>query len=58
VIDSVLKERDLRGDISTRLGQLTDYADDILITSGRRQLLIDTFQQLKNSSMEVGLIIN
>jgi len=34
------------------------YADDILITARTRQSLIDTFQQLKKNSMEVGLIIN
>jgi len=37
---------------------LTAYADDILITASTRQSLIDTFQQLKSNSMEVGLIIN
>jgi len=58
VIDTVFKERDLSGDISTRLRQLTTYADDILITTRTRQSLINTFQQLKNNSMEVGLIIN
>ena len=31
VIDTVLKKLDLRGNISTRLRQLTAYADDILI---------------------------
>jgi hypothetical protein len=34
------------------------YEDDILITAHTRQSLIDTFQQLKNNSMEIGLIIN
>ena len=58
VIDTVLKERELRDDISTQLRQLTAYADDILITARTIQLLIDTFQQLKINSMEVGLIIN
>ena len=58
VIDTVLKKLDLRGYISTRLRQLTAYADGILITARTRHLLIDTFQQLKNNSMEVGLIIN
>ena len=58
VIDTVLKKLDLRGNISTRLRQLTAYADDILITAHTRQSLIDTFQQLKKNSMEVGLIIN
>ena len=38
--------------------QLTAYADDILIIAHTKQSLIDTFQQLKNKCMEVGLIIN
>jgi hypothetical protein len=57
VIDTVLKKLDLRGNISTRLRQLTAYADDILIIAYTKHSLIDTFQQLKNKSMEVGLII-
>ena len=58
VIDTVLKKLDLRGNISTRLRQLTAYADDVLITACTKQSLIDTFQQLKNNSVEVGLTIN
>jgi DUF4097 and DUF4098 domain-containing protein YvlB len=50
------KKLDLRGNISTRLRQLTTYAD-ILITARTKQPLFDTFHQLKNKSMEVGLII-
>jgi hypothetical protein len=34
------------------------YADDILITARTKQSLMDTFQQLRNNSMEVGLTIN
>jgi hypothetical protein len=34
------------------------YADNVLITAHTKQSLIDTFQQLKNNSMEVGLTIN
>ena len=34
------------------------YADDILITASTKQSLMDTFQQLKNYSLEVGLTIN
>ena len=34
------------------------YADDILITAVTKQSLMDTFQQLKNYSLEVGLTIN
>jgi len=58
VIDTVLKKLDLGGNISTRFRQLTAYSDDILITARTRQSLIDTFQQLKNNSVEVGLVIN
>jgi hypothetical protein len=58
VIDTVLKELDLKCNISIRLRQLTTYADDILIIAHTKQSLIDTFQQLKDNSMEVGLIIN
>ena len=35
-----------------------DYADDILITARTKQSLMDTFQQLNNYSLEVGLTIN
>jgi hypothetical protein len=58
VIDTVLKKLDLRGKISTRLRQLTAYADDISIIARTKQPQIDTFQQLKINSMEVGFIIN
>ena len=33
-------------------------ADDMLITARTKQSLMDTFQQLKNYSLEVGLTIN
>jgi len=48
----------MRGNICTRLRQLIAYADDILITARTKQSLSDTFLQLKNYSMKVGLIIN
>ena len=40
VIDTVLKKLDLRGNISTRLRQLTAYADDMLIMARIKQLLL------------------
>jgi len=58
VIGMILKKLDLKGNISTRLRQLMAYADDVLITARTKQSLIDTFQQLKNNSMEDGLTIN
>jgi hypothetical protein len=43
VVDIILKQRDLGGNISTRLKQCSAYADDILITTRTKQPLIDTF---------------
>jgi len=58
VINTILKKLDVRGNISTRLKQLMAYADDIFITARTEQSLMDTFQQLKKNSLEVGLTIN
>jgi hypothetical protein len=58
VIDNVLKQMDLTENISTRLKQCSAYADDILITTRTKQTIIDTFQKLKEISMQFGLIIN
>jgi hypothetical protein len=49
---------DLRGNISTRMNQCSAYADDIKITTRTKQTIIDTFQKLKEISMQFGLIIN
>jgi hypothetical protein len=48
VIDTILKQMGLRGDITTRLKQCTAYADNILLTTRTKQSLIGTFQKLKN----------
>jgi len=58
VIDTVLRKLDLKGNISTQLRQLMAYADNVLRTAHTKQSLIDTFQQLKNNSVEVRLTIN
>ena len=58
IVDTILMKMDLRGNISTRLRQLMAYADNILITARTKQSLMDTFQELKNYSLEVGLTIN
>jgi hypothetical protein len=57
VIETVLGKLDLRGNISTQLRQLTAYADNVLIIVRTEQSLV-TFQQLKDNSMEAGLIVN
>jgi hypothetical protein len=58
VIDTALNKLDLRGNISSRLRHVTIYADDVLIIARTKQSLTDTFQQLKEHSMEVELIVN
>jgi len=44
VVDIISKQRDLGGNISTRLKQCSAYADDILITTRTKQPLIDNFK--------------
>jgi hypothetical protein len=58
VIDNVLKQLDLKGNISTHLKQCSAYVDDILITTRTMYSLVDTFQKLKETSAQVGLNIN
>jgi hypothetical protein len=58
VIHVILKNLDLRGNISTRLKQCIAYVDDVLITAQTKQRVKDTFQQLMHNSIEFGLIIN
>jgi hypothetical protein len=56
--DSILKQLDIRGNISTRLKRCITYADDILITAQIRQAAIDTFEKIKNQSLKTGLVTN
>jgi hypothetical protein len=58
VTDHILKQLDIRGNISTRLEQCTAHADDILITARTEQTIIDTFNKLKDQSQQFGLVIN
>ena len=58
VIYDILKQLELRGNISTFLKQCSAYADDILITAWTKQTMIDTFEKLKNISLQFGLIVN
>jgi len=58
VIDTILKQLGLRGNITTRLKQWTACADDIMLTTRTKQSLIDTFQKLKEISPQCGLIVN
>jgi len=58
VIDSVIKQLDLKGNTSTRIKQCSAYIDDILITTRTSHCLAATFQKLKETSAQVGLHIN
>ena len=58
VIDSVLKQLDPKGNISTCIKQCSAYADNILITTRTSHSLVATFQKLMDISAQVGLNIN
>jgi len=58
VIDTILKQMEIRGNITTCLKQCTAYADDTLLTTRTKQSLLDTFQKLKEISAQYGLIVN
>jgi len=58
VINDILKQLELRGNISTRLKQCSACADDILITARTEQTMTDTFKKLKSISLQFGLIVN
>jgi hypothetical protein len=42
-VDIIIRNLNIRGNISTRLKQCAAYADDILITARTKQAMIDTF---------------
>jgi hypothetical protein len=58
VIHNILKQLELKGNISTCLKQCSANANDILITARTKQTTIDTFEKLKNISLQFGLIVN
>jgi hypothetical protein len=58
VIDDILKQPELIGNISTRLKQCSAYAGDILITARTKQTMTDTFEKLKNISLQFVRIVN
>ena len=58
VLDSVITNLEVRGNITTRLKQICAYADDTVITARTKQVLIDTFCRLKQEALKAGLIVN
>jgi ubiquitin len=57
-MDVIIRKLEIRGNISTRLKQLSAYADDVLIMARTKQTLIDTFLKLKNEALKYGLTVN
>jgi hypothetical protein len=58
VIDDISKQLELKGNKSTCLKQCSAHADDILITAQTKQTLTDTFEKLRNISLQFGLTVN
>jgi hypothetical protein len=58
VLNSVMDNLEVRGNIITRLKQICTYADDIVIIGRTKQSLIETFCKLKNEAQKFGLIVN
>jgi hypothetical protein len=58
VLNSVMDNLEVRGNITTRLKQICAYADDIVIIGRTKQSLVETFCKLKNEAQEFGLIVN
>ena len=58
VINTLLKQMELRGNIITRLKQCNAYADNILLTTRTKHSLLETYQKLKETSAQYGLIVN
>jgi len=58
VLDSVITNLEVRGNITTRLKQFCVYADDTVIIGRTNQTLIDTFCKLKQEALNAELIVN
>jgi hypothetical protein len=58
VLNSVMDNLEVRGNITTRLKHICAYADDIVIIGRTKQSLIETFCKLKKEAQKVGLIVN
>ena len=58
VMDGIITKLEVRGNISTRLEQISAYADDIVIIGRTKQAMIDILNKLKNEASKYGLLIN
>jgi len=58
VLDSVITNLEIRGNITTRLNQICAYADDIVIIGRTKQILIDILCKFKHETLNAGLIVD
>ena len=58
MLNSVITNLEVRGNITTRLKQICAYADDIIIIGRTKQIVIYTFCKLKHEALNAGLIVN
>jgi hypothetical protein len=57
-LESVIRNLEIRGNITTKLKQINAYADDIVITTRTKKDLIQTFEVLERKSSKLGLKVN
>jgi len=53
-----MRKLEIRGNITTRLKQACVYSDDVVLVTGTKQALINTFQKIKQEAEKYGLTIN
>ena len=58
VMDVIMSKIEARGNIATRLKQISTYDDDVVIIGRTAQVMKDTLNKLKNEAYKYGLLIN
>jgi retron-type reverse transcriptase len=58
VMESLMENLEIRGNITTRLKQVCVYADDVVLVTRTKQALANTLQKLKQEAEKYGLVIN
>jgi hypothetical protein len=56
--DVIISKLEATDNISTRLKQISAYADDVIIIGRTKQVITDTFTELKNEASKCGVLIN
>jgi hypothetical protein len=57
-MDVIITKVEARGNISTRLKQISAYADGIIVIGRTKQVTMDMFTKLKNEASKICLVIN